>query len=253
MRSSTKIRGFLILVILLLIFNCSWFSIISKDTVSCDFIAAECNCDADVINNQNCFKIYSDTHIFGGKKQIAGMKKNIHYNIEYMNVTFPSYKERTFYIGDIIDLSKAEPKDKASARNEILKLRKALGNNHVRGNHEMDSFGEIGENRYMVHKGKILFTHGHQFRYPEERTDYLESSRKEEHEPWDPSRSDNEVFMEAAKQARKHGCSVVVFGHTHPTELDERTIDGIKIINVKAGRSYLYILVDSTYRKQNNY
>ena len=114
------------------------------------------------------------------------------------------------------------------------------------------TFGEIGKNRYTVYEGKILFTHGHQFRYPEKRTNYLESSRKEKHESWDPSRNENEVFMEAVKEAEKHGCRVVVFGHTHPPELDERTIDGIRIINVKAGCTYLHISVDSTYQVENN-
>ncbi|UCE06372.1 MAG: hypothetical protein JSW07_22840, partial [bacterium] len=165
MRSFVKIKVFLIVGIILLIFNCSWLSIISKNTVSCDYIVEECRCDTDVINNPNCFKIYADVHLFGGDREVAGLRENIRKNIEHLNIDFPSFKESTFYLGDIVDFSNAEEKNKIDAMKEIENLRSAVGENYVRGNHEIGSFGKIGENRYTIYKGKILFLHGHNLRY----------------------------------------------------------------------------------------
>jgi predicted phosphodiesterase len=214
-----------------------------KDRVDCQYIVEECDCDEDVIDNPDCFKIYSDTHIFNEAKEVPGIRDDFEYNINYLNRAFLEYRNRTFYIGDIVDLSQAEKSEKDAARKEIALLRTAAGTNYIRGNHEKDAFGEIGENRHTIYDDRILFLHGHQLRYPKERTDYLESSRipKQNKSDWGPSRSLDEVYSEAVKEAKKHNCEIVIFGHTHPDELDDRVVESIRIINVMQGCTYLYL------------
>jgi predicted phosphodiesterase len=224
-----------------------------RDT-ACDCQTQECGSDDDVIKNPNCFKIYSDTHLFGGDREVAGSRENFEKNITRMNVTYPSFKERTFYVGDIVDLANTVESEKAAALKQIDNLRKSCGDNYIRGNHEMDSFGKVGENRKKIYKERILFLHGHTLRYSKDRADYWESGKRSEYKrgEWDESRTLDEVFTEAAKEAETNNCKIVVFGHTHPDSLTVRTINGIKIINVRKGCTYLYLPIDSVLQIQKN-
>ncbi len=225
-----------------------------KQNISRGIITQQCRNDEDVINNPNCFKIYSDVHLFGGDREVAEMRKNIKNNIKFTNIAYPSFRERTFYLGDIVDLANAKEKEKISALNFIEDLKCSAGVNYIRGNHEMDALGSIGDNRQTVYKRKILFVHGHTLRYLKDRADYWESGKSSEYKKgeWDKSRTLDEVFTEASKDAEKNNCNVVVFGHTHPDSLDVRTIHGIKMINVMKGCTYLTIPVDSVLPAQNN-
>lgn len=197
--------------------------------------------DEAVIRSRDVIKVYSDTHIFGGRRLVAGMEKAIAENIDHLYPALPSLRERTFYIGDIVDLKNA-PKPEA-ARKLITEIRKAAGGNYIRGNHEMDAFGDAGENRFTIYEGKVLFLHGHTLRYFEPRANYWESGRRMVTTPEEMkrARSTDEVFMEAARLAAEKGCEVVVFGHTHPDSLIERNINGIRVINVRKGCTYLHI------------
>lgn len=224
-----------------------------RDT-TCDCATRECGCDDDVIKNPNCFKIYSDTHLFGGAREVAGTRENFDRNIKYLNVAYPSFKERTFYVGDIVDLANTVENEKPAALKEIEDLRNSCGDNYIRGNHEMDSFGKIGENRKKIYQGRILFLHGHTLRYSKDRVDYWESGKRAEYKKgeWEKSRTLDEAFTDAANEAKQNNCNIVVFGHTHPDTLTVRTINGIKIINVRKGCTYLYLPIDTVLQMQKN-
>ena len=96
--------------------------------------------------------------------------------------------------------------------------------------------------------------HGHTLRYSKDRAEYWESGKSSEYKKgeWEKSRTLDEAFTEASKEAEKNNCKIVVFGHTHPDSLVVRTINGIKIINVKKGCTYLYLPIDSVLQTRKN-
>ncbi len=207
----------------------------------CDCDVLEATTDETVIRDESVIKIYADTHIYGGHRLVRGMQESIQENIDYFYPALPSLRERTFYLGDIVDFKNAP--DPERARQLIDVIRKAAGGNYVRGNHEMDTFGDAGTERHTIYKGTVLLLHGHTLRYNEARAKYWESGRKMQASAEDMkyARSTDQVFAEAARLAVELGCKMVVFGHTHPDSLEQREVDGIRVVNVPKGCTYLHV------------
>lgn len=201
---------------------------------SCDFISDDCRSDQDVINSGNCYKVYSDVHIFGGWREIEGLRGNLIYEKN------PDYKEHTYYIGDIYDLENAKDSDVDKAKEKIDTLRMEAGDNYVRGNHEMDAFGDAP---FFTKVNGVLFTHGHHITWHEDQNRYWESGKQERLKKgrWDDDLTEKESIQKALELAEKETVHTLVFGHTHPWKLSIRKLDGVTLINVRKGCTYLNI------------
>jgi len=215
--------------------SCNFFQRLFKlneTSLECDFVVQECKNDEDVINNEGCYKVYSDLHIFGGWREVPKMRDSLLKNLS------PKLISKTIYIGDIYDIENARSSEYDEVSSDLNKLRNVVGDLYVRGNHELDAFGK--DPRYKKIKN-IVFIHGHHIAWHPDRVRYWEKGKKKEFQEgqWEKKYKTDDIPINAFKFAKSVGCDYIVYGHTHPLELKRYTDKDITAINVRSGCTYL--------------
>lgn len=167
-----------------------------------------------------------------------------------------------FLTGDIVDRTNCKKKEVGRASNVILKLKEEFKQRYVFGNHEAIPIG-TGYHIEVINDQRVLFLHGpgirlngryHEVYYPEKKTIKWED-KKHGRGKWSAfkykwfrklwkhkggwKKPSNKIINRVLDIADLLGCTVVVFGHTH-REYDG-THDGVRIINVPKGVSYINI------------
>lgn len=191
------------------------------------------------------YTVFSDTHFFAS------------HGLNDMKL---SYGPNTYYTGDIYDLKNADKNAVNTVEDAVKSLRAKAGTRYIRGNHEIYAFGkgEKDEDYYVTDNG-IIFTHGHyKICYEIEKVKKWESKkagtnfikrtgRKYLEGITDkPKKPKNEYIGNAVDMVKEHNrkypnnqCDTIIFGHTHVKKVFTETLDGIKIINVPMGVTYL--------------
>jgi len=221
--------------------GCSVFQSVFKlnETSSdCDYVVEECKSDEDVISNSNCYKVYSDLHIYGGSwREVKSMRGVLLEGVK------PVQKQKTVYIGDIYDIENAESSDIEEAISNLNTLRQKVGDLYVRGNHEMDTFGNSPAYKKI---NNILFIHGHHIAWHPDKVRYWESGKMKEFQTglWKQEYSKKDIINNAVQLAKSKKCNYIVYGHTHPTELITTVKDDVTVINVRKRCTFLQLNPD---------
>ena len=156
--------------------------------------------------------------------------------------------ENAFSIGDNFDRKGCEPKDANKLIKEFEEHKRIFEGRWLSGNHEV-----LGDNvslAFLVSNG-VLFVHGDIFWGVEKANEF----RKEQ--PYQGYSAvkrmlafgrkiygghlSNAEAAEAAKLAKQFGCKVIIFGQTHVKKLQDKTVDGIRIINVPRGKTVIEV------------
>jgi len=183
-----------------------------------------------------------------------------HYYAPYESKIELQYNQNVYYIGDIFDLQNCKNKDVNLVIQEINDLRKRVGNRYVRGNHELNAFGDADKlEDYFTTINGVLFTHGHKYIcYDDAKVKNWEQKNPGKNSilrvlrkiknvfEKEKDRLDGRYIDNAVDLATKNNCHTIVFGHTHLKKMYDKIIlnsygQKIRVINVPRGISEIYI------------
>ncbi len=192
-----------------------------------------------------------------------------HYYSPYESRIELEYDQNIYYIGDIFDLKNCRNKDVNLVVKDINDLRRKVGNRYVRGNHELNAFGDADKlEDYFTIMGGVLFTHGHKYICYDDtkvknweqkkpgRNSILRVLRKiKDIFEKEKDRLDQRYIDNAVDLATKNNCHTIVFGHTHLKKKYDKIIlnsygQKIRVINVPRGISEIHVEIEKA-KEQN--
>jgi predicted phosphodiesterase len=157
-------------------------------------------------------------------------------------------KENAYSIGDNYDRKGCEPSQANLIEKEYKAHKILFKGRFITGNH--DVMKDKVEDQYLAVDG-VLFVHG-DFAWGSDKANafrneapYQGFSSVKKLLNWGrklfPGNLSNSEAREAAALAKKHNCKTIIFGHTHCKNLQDKTMDGVRVINCPRGRTELMV------------
>ena len=155
-------------------------------------------------------------------------------------------RENSFSIGDNFDRKGAEPSMRIALEREFKTHRALFTGRFITGNH--DVMCDDVTKQYLIVSGHIMLVHGDWPSWGVEKSNTFRNEQAYQgwssvkgmlaglRKLWGGHMSKSEA-RDAANIAKMHKCNVIIFGHTHVKEVQDRTIDGIRVLNAPRGRS----------------
>jgi predicted phosphodiesterase len=184
--------------------------------------------------------IYSDIHYYGADPvPVSDMPKTYEEVIATNSVS----------TGDNYDVRNAAHKHVEKCRAELAEHQAIFKERYVSGNHDLEMTNIVSK------VGNVLITHGDWYIFWDETraTEFRTQSAGQGafSRLWKfgasqirnitGAKMSNDEIYKAVMLAKTYGCGTIVMGHSHPAKVFDKTVNGVRVINVPRGRTEIEI------------